>query len=83
MEVVGITPRAFAYIAYIKGLCTHQRLDLGYQVLQARKGADALIEAYAYATIIRGFWDEMKLDDAESVFLESKGWSLMHKATVQ
>ncbi|XP_065637635.1 pentatricopeptide repeat-containing protein At2g26790, mitochondrial [Quercus suber] len=45
MEVAGITPRAFAYTAYIRGLCTHQRSDLGYQVLQAWKGADAPIEA--------------------------------------
>ena len=39
-------------------------------MLQAWKGADAPIEAYAYAIVICGFCDEMKLDDAESVFLD-------------
>jgi pentatricopeptide repeat protein len=39
-------------------------------VLQAWKGANASINAYAYNAVIRGFCGKMKVDEAEGVFLD-------------
>ncbi|PNX60066.1 hypothetical protein L195_g060001, partial [Trifolium pratense] len=45
--------------------------DLGYDVLQYHRKRNALIEVYAYAAVIRGFCNEMKLDKAEDFHVYS------------
>lgn len=71
MEEAGVTPTCFAYTTYIEGLCANHRSEFGYEVLKRCKKENVTInDEYAYVVIIRGFCEEMKLDEAKKVFLD-------------
>ncbi|PHU08124.1 hypothetical protein BC332_24613 [Capsicum chinense] len=69
MEKAGETPNEFTYSTYIEGLCSHGRSDLAYDVLRAWKGVMYPL-SYACTAVIRGFVNEKKLQEAETVLLD-------------
>lgn len=75
-----MVPNAFACAAYIEALCTHDCSTSGYQLLQAWRAERFPIDAYAYSVVIRGFCDEMKIDEAESVFLNMENYGVVPDA---
>ncbi|KAA0052289.1 pentatricopeptide repeat-containing protein [Cucumis melo var. makuwa] len=80
MSGYGMVPNAFACAAYIEALCTHDCSTSGYQLLQAWRAERFPIDAYAYSVVIRGFCDEMKIDEAESVFLNMENYGVVPDA---
>ncbi|KAE8653034.1 pentatricopeptide repeat-containing protein At2g26790, mitochondrial [Cucumis sativus] len=80
MSGYGMVPNAFACAAYIEALCTHDCSTSGYQLLQAWRAELFPIDTYAYTVVIRGFCDEMKIDEAESVFLDMENYGVVPDA---
>ncbi|KHF99048.1 hypothetical protein F383_20503 [Gossypium arboreum] len=73
MDEARVRPNAVAYTTYIEGLCMHGRTEFGYEVLKAwRESKIPLDDAFAYYVVIKGFCDEMKLEEAADVLFEAE-----------
>ncbi|KAI3698368.1 hypothetical protein L2E82_41870 [Cichorium intybus] len=69
MNEAGVEPNSFTSGSYIDGLCSNGYTNLALDVL---KMSDSPIDVFAYTSVVRGFVKELKLEEAENIFLEMK-----------
>ncbi|KFK43634.1 hypothetical protein AALP_AA1G151900 [Arabis alpina] len=66
-------PCAF-YMSFIEGLCVYQMTSIAYLLLQPLRDAGILVDnrdlAIVYRKVVRGFCNEMNVEDAQSVVLD-------------
>lgn len=69
MKEAGVEPDSFIFGSYIDGLCLNGNTNSVFQLL---RGSNSPVDVSAYSSVIRAFVKELKLEDAENVFLDMK-----------